>query len=432
MSTVLDEPGALNHDQPDSAGACGLPTGRPDEHGVDPGRLERAMAVVEHGCVDGAFPGGVALVARHGRVIATRAVGLAERTPRRRPMTVDALFDLASLTKVIAGVTVALTLLEAGVWLLDDAVARFIPAFGRAGKRDITVRHLLTHTSGLPPWLPCYTAARTLDETVQFICATDLDAAPGTQVQYSDLGMALIRALALTSTGEDLPSLLERAVFAPLGMRDTGYRPHGPARTRAVATEHGNRFEQGMVTRAGQRFDQWRDHVLVGEVNDGNAHHALGGVSSHAGLFATAGDLARFGQLYLQEGRWQDRALFSAAVVREATRLQTAGLQEPYGLGWRLNDRGVSAVPAAHRSSLTRAIFPTNQDAWPPLPLAGDLLSSHAYGHTGFTGVSLVIDPAYDLLLILLTNRIHPDASNGGIERVRARWHNAVAASIVS
>lgn len=388
------------------------------------------MEVVAQGWKEGAYPGAVALVARHGKIAATRAVGHAQVVPQARVMATDIIFDLASVTKVVAGVTAALLLVDANAWSLDDPVVRFLPAFATAGKGPITLRQLLTHTSGLPPWRPCYTAAHTVIETFAYIRNAELECAPGMQVQYSDLGMALIRQLVEIVSGIELERLLQHYIFEPLGLRDTGYLPSHETRERIAATERGNRFEQDMVARAGLHFDGWRDHVLVGEVDDGNTHYALGGISSHAGLFATATDLGRFGQMYLQDGAWQGRHIISVATIREATRLQTAGLNDSYGLGWRLLRTGRPCAAPPYRSALTRAIFPRPIDA-PPPPPAGGRLSAQTYGHTGFTGTSLVLDPINDLMLILLTNRIHPDATRAGIDHVRARWHDAVATALV-
>ena len=399
--------------------------------GFDPTRLRRAMDLLERGINAGAFPGAVALIARHGTVVASRALGLAEQVPQSRLMTVDMLFDVASITKVVAGLSAVLVLVDAGVWRLDDAVTRFIPEFRGGGKEVVTVRQLLTHTSGLPPWRPCYTVARAPGETFAYICAMDLEAPPGSQVQYSDLGMAMIRALVLRASGEDLPSLLRRALFAPLGAHDMGYAPPSALHDRVAATEDGNLFERGMVARAGQRFDGWREGVLVGEANDGNTHYALEGVSGHAGLFATASDLARFGQLYLQEGLWEGRRLLSGAAIAEALRPQTASLSECYGLGWRLNKRSPRHVAPPVRSNLTRAIFPDDAAASPPVSPFGHMLSPQAYGHTGFTGTSLVVDPARSLLMVLLTNSIHPRATRSrALGQLRERWHNAVVTAI--
>jgi CubicO group peptidase (beta-lactamase class C family) len=210
-------------------------------------------------------------------------------------------------------------------------------------------------------------------------------------------------------------------------MRGTGYLPAASKRGRIAATEHGNGWEQAMVERAGLEFGDWRTHLLVSEVHDGNAHYALEGISSHAGLFAPVGDLARFGQMYLQQGRWEDRTVLSAA----ATRLQTPGLNEAYGLGWRLVGHELQPTGAPARSALSAAIFPDDPAALPAIPSCGDLVSPRAFWHTGFTGTSLLVDPLHDVVLILLTNRVHPRADRRGIERVRAQWHNAVIGAIM-
>jgi CubicO group peptidase (beta-lactamase class C family) len=388
------------------------------------------MAVVEEGCRDGAYPGGAALVCRRGAVAGWLVVGAAELEPTPRPMAADTLFDLASVTKVVAGTSAALFLLDTGAVCLDDPLARFLPAFATSDKRDITIRQVLTHSSGLPPWIPCYCTAATLDQTVSAIAQSELDAAPGSQLRYSDAGMILVQAVAAAVTGEPLPSLLQRVLFGPLGMRDTGYRPDGERKARAAATERGNAHEAAMVERIGLDFDRWRTEVLVGEVHDGNAHYALEGVSTHAGLFSTIGDLAHFAQLWLGRGVWQGRRVFSEPAVAEATRLQTAGLQQSFGLGWRLGTRTEVSKAPLKESGLTQAVFPPEPEAGPTPHWMGDLRSERAFGHTGFTGTSILIDPTYDLAMILLTNRVHPNAARTGVERIRARWHNAVLGAI--
>ena len=409
-----------------------LPVAAPEALGFDGRRLRQAMAIVEEGQTAGAYPGAAALVTRHGRVAGWLAVGLAEVEPNQRPVQGNTLFDLASLTKAVAGLSAALLLLDRGAVCLDDAVGRFLPAFEAAEKRGITVRHILSHASGLPPWIPCYCEARTLEETVAVIAAAELEARPGAQVRYSDAGMILLRAIACKVTGEDLPELLGREVFEPLGMNHTCYLPGPDMRAHAAATERGNAHEQAMVSRAGRRFEGWREEVLVGEVHDGNAHYALEGVSSHAGLFSTAGDLGRFCGLWLGRGAWQRRRIFSEGAVAEALRLQTAGLQMGYGLGWRLALRESFSSEAPRESALTRAVFPPEAEAAPAPHWMGDLRSDRAYGHTGFTGTSLLIDPDRDLAMILLTNRAHPDASRTGVDHIRARWHNAVIGALAA
>ncbi len=405
---------------------------KPDDLGFDPERLIRTMDVVVQGRAEGAYPGAVALVMRHGKVAITRAIGHVQLGPAERIMTTDTIFDLASVTKVVAGVSPVLLLVDAGAWSLDDPVVRFLPSFATGGKGVMTLRHILTHTSGLPPWRPCYVSARTATETIAAIGIVELDCSPGAQVQYSDLGMALIRMLVETVSGMDFGVLLQHHLFHSLRLRDTSYQPPREMWYSIAATERGNRYERAMVGRAGLHFDRWRDYLFVGEVNDGNTYYALQGVSSHAGLFAMAADLAHFGQIYLQDGEWQGRQIISASTIHEVTRLQTATLNDCYGLGWRLPCTGRPSTLAPFRSAMTRAIFPSVHGAPLPEPLAGKRFSAHTYGHTEFTGTSIVVDPANDIVLILLTNRIHPDATRGGIDRVRDHWHDAVAAAIAT
>ncbi len=414
-----------------AASTLGLPLRPPAALGFDGQRLRQALKIVQEGQGLDAYPGAVALVMRRGAVAGWLATGAAELEPNQRSMAGDTIFDLASLTKVVGGLSAALILLDRGMVCLDDPVGRFLPAFAVGEKGGITIRHLLSHSSGLPAWIPCYCDARTLDETVAVIAATESDAPPGVQVRYSDAGMILIRAIVVAVTGEDLPAFLHREVFEPARMAETGYHPDPTLRARAAATERGNRHEAAMVSRAGRRFDAWREEVLVGEVHDGNAHYALGGVSSHAGLFSTIGDLGRFCDLWLGRGAREGCRVFSKAAAIEATRLQTAGLQMAFGLGWRLAARGEFSAEPPRESSLTSAVFPPEPEAPPAPHWMGELRSERAYGHTGFTGTSLLLDPDRDLAMILLTNRVHPDSSRMGLDRIRARWHNAVIGAIV-
>jgi serine-type D-Ala-D-Ala carboxypeptidase len=365
---------------------------------VDPRRLTKAQAFLERAVEDGAFAGAVALIALGGRVVAQWAIGWAEVEPDQRPMHLDTIFDLASLTKPLAGATAALLLLEDGAWSVDDAVATFIPEFAAGGKQAVTLRHLLTHTAGLGPWAATYAHARDPEGALSYICSLPQAYAPGTTVQYSDLGFSMIGHLIRRVTGAGLDALLSRRVWPVLGMVDTGYLPAESLRPRIAATERGNRYEQAMVSRLGESFDGWRDHVLVGEVNDGNTYYPLGGISSHAGLFSSAADVLKFALMYLGEGP----RVLSPATLAAATSNHTAGLTDARGLGWELAPRA-----------------------------SGDLLSARTFGHTGFTGTSLAIDPERRLVIILLTNRTHPDANNDRIDAVRPRFHNLVAASLV-
>jgi len=368
---------------------------------IEPRRLDKARAYLDQAVTAGAFPGAVALIAIGGRVVAHWAIGRAQLEPAERPMQPDTIFDLASLTKPVAGATAALLLLEDGAWSLDDPVARFIPEFAVRGKQAITLRQLLTHSAGLTAWIPSYAFARDPEAALDYICSLPLEYAPGSSVEYSDVGFSLIGHLVRRVTGASLDGLLTNRVWVPLGMTDTAYLPPVVLRPRIAATERGNRFERAMVAGRGAAFDAWRDHVLVGEVNDGNTHYALGGISSHAGLFSSAADLLRFATMYLGDSGAGPRVL-SPGTIAVAKSNHTEGLGSARGLGWELKPRA-----------------------------GGDLLSARAFGHTGFTGTSLVIDPARQLVIILLTNRTHPDATNDLIATVRPRFHNLVAASLV-
>jgi CubicO group peptidase (beta-lactamase class C family) len=346
-------------------------------------------------------------------------------------MLPDTVFDLASVTKAVAGATAALLLLEDGVWSLDDAVARFVPEFAAQGKGEVTIRHLLTHTAGFAGWVPTYARARDPEGVLRVICDLELGDPPGTVVRYSDIGMSLIAHLVRRATGGGLDRLLQTRVWTPLGMRDTGFNPQEPLRRRAAATERGNRFEQAMVANLGERFDSWRDYVQVGEVNDGNTYYPLGGVSSHAGLFSTASDLAVFAQMYLDGGTGNGRRIFGPAALAEATADQTIGLAQSRGLGWQLLRKGRQSRDEWAPSPAAAKIFPSERYALPVPRPYGDLLSGRTFGHTGFTGTSLAIDPERELVIILLTNRTHPDADNFAINYVRPRFHNLVAAAVM-
>ncbi|MEM1852646.1 MAG: serine hydrolase [Thermofilaceae archaeon] len=364
-----------------------LPSGRPEEHGFDPERLATVdhllTRLVEAGC----FPGAVLLVARSSRVVLHRAYGYSQLFPEKRPMTTDAVFDLASLTKVVATTPVVLRLVERGELSLDDPVSTYFPAFSSGSKARVRVWHLLTHTSGLPAHLPLYSLLSRREEVYSYVASVNLEYEPGSKVVYSDLGFILLGRIIEMVTGESLDRVVSELVLKPLGMRETTFNPEGDLKERAVATE----------------FCRLRGRVLKGEVHDENAWF-MGGVAGHAGLFSTAADLAVYAQMWLNKGSFNGVRVLSPLTVELATRNHTQGLNECRGLGWALNCRPCSC---------------------------GDLMSPRAYGHTGFTGTSLWIDPELGIFIVLLTNRVHPTRENQCIQRARRLIHNAVLASIV-
>lgn len=362
-----------------------LPTAAPEEVGVSPEGLcglDRLLRMV----VPNEIPGAVAAVARRGRLVFYEAYGYAQFCPEKRPMKLDTLFDLASLTKVVATTPVVLSLVEEGTLRLDDPAALFVPDFGLHGKEAVTIRQLLCHTAGLYWWRDFYRTCRNRAEIIAAICREKLSVPPGSKVVYSDLGFMLLTEIIERITGMDLARVAREMVFAPLRMGNASFNPGADAAERTAATEY--LPERG---------------VLCGVVHDENAR-AMGGVSGHAGLFGTAMDLLRYGQAWLNGGVLDGASFLSPASIRLAVTEQTAGLNERRGLGWLLKA--------------------------PVQSPAGDLLSPRTYGHTGFTGTSLFIDPEVETVAVLLTNRVHPSRENAAIFRLRPRFHNLLAAAV--
>ena len=352
----------------------------------------------------GTFPGAVVYVRQDARVVWHHAFGWAAVTPRRRTMRSDAVFDLASLTKPIATATAVLQLVEHGILQLDHPVADYLPAFGASGKQAVTVRHLLTHTSGLPAWIRLYLRVRTPAEALRYICALSPGAAPGSRVEYSDLGFIVLGELVRACGELSLDRYLDARIAPLVGWRRTRFRPPAAWRPRCVATEAGNEFERAAAGAEGEGF-RWRTGVICGEVHDGNSYYLYRGVAGHAGLFSTAEEVGRFGQIMLDFGATPHGAVLGRRTVAEATRDQTGQLEEARGLGWR-----------CRRGS----------------PFMGVRASSEAFGHTGFTGTSLLVDPPRALVVVLLTNRVHPRAATTAIETFRAQFHDAVIEAIES
>lgn len=293
-------------------------------------------------------------------------------------VTPDTCYDLASLTKVTVTLPCVLRLAEAGDIGLDDPVAKYLPDFG---KEQITIRHFLTHTSGLPAIKEVWRLPGTAEDRFAAVLAEPLQAPPGTSVTYSDLGFILLGRIVADVTGTPLQEAFAELVAAPLGLTATGYLPSGPA----AATE-ANWFD-----------DPGRQDPKSGVVHDENAE-SLGGVAGHAGLFGTADDLAT----YLRDG-WlaDDSPLLGPATRAEALRCQTEGLDGRRGLGWTL--RGDS--------------FDFMSDRWP----------ATGAGHSGFTGTSLAFDPESQIWCVLLTNAVLFGRDNRA-RQLRRSLHTAVAA----
>lgn len=396
-----------------------------------PATWKRVESCLENEVGRGVVPGAVLAVGSSQEVFLIKAEGEAAVEPVRRPMREDAIFDLASVTKVVATATGILLLVERGLLSLDQSLVDFFPRWANTAKAGITVRHLLTHTSGLPGWHPLYAWGEGKARALETISELNLHARPGERVEYSCLGFIVLGHLIEEISGKRLDDFFAKEIADPLGMRSTCYLPldNLPPKEhdRIVPTEKGNGYEAAKVRRAGQSFDGFRTEFHAGEVHDGNAWYALRGISGNAGLFGTAADLVRFGQMWLRALRGEGGQLISPVTAAVAVRDYTPGAYDSRGLGWQRQKvdfvaqgargevPGVQYVPAVERP----AVFGRS---------CGELLSDRSFGHTGFTGTSIWIDPELDLVVVLLTNRVHP-AVGEGIYRLRPLVHNAVAAA---
>ncbi|MFC5291324.1 serine hydrolase domain-containing protein [Actinokineospora guangxiensis] len=337
------------------------------------------------------FAGAVGLLVHDGMVVHHSAVGQAVRyadaegtelPPEQQvPMRPDTVFDVASVSKLFTSLAV-MCLVEDGRVSTDDPVAEHVPEFAAGGKAEITVEQLLTHTSGMEPWIPLWRDWP--DRESRFLAALQRAPAhtPGSRYVYSDLNLIALGVLVERVSGHPLDEFLQRRITGPLGLRDTGYNPASAA--RVAATEFQATPPRGMVR---------------GEVHDENAW-SLGGVAGHAGVFSTARDLAVLGQTILNGGKYGRTRVLKAATVREMlTDYNTEFPGNAHGLGFELAQR------------------------W----YMGGLTGPRTAGHTGFTGTSMVIDPASRSIAILLTNRVHPSRSWGSINKARETWATGLA-----
>jgi serine-type D-Ala-D-Ala carboxypeptidase len=338
------------------------------------------------------FPGAVLAVGYQGQLVYEAAVGEAAIIPSRRRMTLDTLFDLASLTKPMATTTALMLLVETGRVRLDAPIRAYIPAFHAAGTSSPTLRHLLSHCSGLPAWHPYYQAIDPFlppPERRRAVYAAvhqePLIATPGVTVRYSDVGFMLLGELVETLSGMPLDAFCQREIFAALHLADIGFL--NLARPRPMGGPY-----------ASTESCPWRGRVLNGEVHDENAW-TMGGVAGHAGLFATARQVWQFAQSLLAALNGRDW-LVSPTTARAFATRQACPDGSTWALGWD--------TPTPGRSSAGRYFAPT------------------ALGHLGFTGTSLWIDPVQQVIVALLTNRIHPSRQREGIRAFRPGIHDAV------
>jgi len=363
--------------------------------GIDPERFQRVDTVIEQEIKDGKLPGAVLLVARNGFVVYRKAYGKAQLTPSPEPMTVDKIFDLASVTKPVATATALLLLVERGQIRLIDPVTKYIPEFtpfisAEGDTAEIPcIYHLLTHTSGLPDYakasdLKAKYGSPCPDRVVQTIATIPKKSAPGEKFKYSCLGYITLAEIIHRVTGETIDVFTQKNIFEPLGMRDTRYCPPPEWLPRIAPTE------------------PFEGKLLRGTVHDPLAM-LMDGKSGNAGLFSTADDLALFCQMLLNRGSYGKTQLLSPLTVQLMTTVYPQVAFAGRGLGWDIN--------SAYSSNM------------------GDLFPATAFGHTGFTGTSVVVDPNTQTIIILLTNAIH--VRGGKVINLRSRIANIVAGSII-
>ena len=349
--------------------------------------LDEVDTIITQGIQERVFPGATLWIGWRGETVKCAAYG---KTADREygayspvPVTTKTLYDLASLTKIVATTCAIMRLVEQGLLQLEDPVSKYIPQFGAdPQKSTITIQHMLTHTSGLPGPLKLYKQYHGKDQIIDGICSQELVFRPGTQRLYCDLGFILLGEVIRVASSLRLDEYAQRYLFAPMNMRDTMFLPPETLKDRVAPTELVN----------------WRGGLVHGEVHDENAW-ATGGVAGHAGLFSTVEDLAQFCLMIMERGEHEGKRILHTGSVLSMETLQVPDPDESSGLGWVIN------APY----------------------FMGNLASSNTIGHTGFTGTSMVLDPTRRLAVILLTNCVCPTRNGPRLNPYRRGIADTVA-----
>lgn len=380
-----------------------LPAAPPASQGFSAKHLALMDAVIAESIGRKELPGAVVLVGRHGKIVWRKAYGARAVEPQREAMTADTIFDLASLTKVVATTTSIMILIEQGKVRLSDPVVQFIPEMKGEGRDAITIEQLMTHVSGFAPDFDLRDRWTGYDEAIKRLSREPLRNQPGTRFVYSDINYIALGEVVHRVSGMMLDEFARRNIFGPLGMRDTGFRPDAKLRARIAPTEN-RRGQMNYLgdngADAGAAGEEW----LRGQVHDPTSFR-MNGVAGHAGLFSTADDLAIFCQMLLNGGVYNG--------VRVLGPMTIAALTQPRAVSESGAARGLGWDVASS--------FSANK---------GDLFPLGSFGHTGFTGTSIWIDPASDSFVVFLSNRVHPDGK-GDVGPLRGRVASIIASSIV-
>jgi uncharacterized protein YbbC (DUF1343 family)/CubicO group peptidase (beta-lactamase class C family) len=375
---------------------------RPESVSVSSVGLARMDAVIAEDIANKRLPGAVVLVGRKGQVVWRKAYGARALEPARETMTTDTIFDLASLTKIVATATSIMILVERGKLRLTDPVSLYIPELKGEGRDRITIEQLLTHVSGYAPDFDLRERWTGYDEAIKRLIKEPLRNPPGTRFTYSDIGFITLGEVVARVGGMPLDQFAQKNIFEPLHMTNTGFRPSPASKSRIAPTEK-RRGQMSYLGDSGANAGAEGEVWLRGEVHDPTSYR-MNGVAGHAGLFSTADDLAIYCQMILNGGAYRGARILSPLTVAEMTRprvVSTSGGTR--GLGWDMNTS-----------------FSTNR---------GDLFPLGSFGHTGFTGTSIWIDPASEMFLIFLSNRVHPDGK-GDVGPLRGRVATIVAGSV--
>ena len=379
-----------------------LPLVRPESASVSSERLAQMNAVIEDEIANKRLPGAVVVVGRKGRVVWRQSYGVRALEPAREPMTPDTIFDVASLTKVVATATSIMILVERGKLRLSDTVSLHIPELKGEGRERITIEQLLTHISGYQPDFDLQERWTGYDEAIKRLIKEPLRNPPGTRFTYSDIGFIALGEVVARTGKMPLDQFAQKNIFRPLGMTSTGFRPNAALQSRIAPTEkrRGQLSYLGdTATNIGAEGDVW----LRGQVHDPTSYR-MNGVAGHAGLFSTANDLAIYCQMILNGGSYGGVRVLSPLTVAQMTRPRIVSSSgNTRGLGWDINTS-----------------YSANR---------GELFPLGSFGHTGFTGTSLWLDPASEMFVVFLSNRVHPDGK-GDVGPLRGRVASIVAGSV--
>jgi len=356
-----------------------------------------AWSIIDSAIENRIFPGAQVAVVHKGKLITSKGFGRHTYDSSSPPVNQESIYDIASLTKVLSATPIAMKLIAQKKLSLEHTVQQFYPQFTGNGKEDIIIRHLLTHSSGLPAYYQFFLDDQisTKDDMLDYILNVKLNSDPGSHYEYSDLGFILLTSIIEKVANKSIDRLANSYVFTPLGMHHTRYNPPQQWKKKVVPTEVDSIY---------------RNRLIHGEVHDENTH-LIGGVSGHAGLFSTAKDIARYAQMFVDQGIWKGKRILKNTHIKEFTKVQHIPMDSDLALGWD--------TPSQSGKSI-----------------AGDYFTPGSFGHLGFTGTSLWIDPNEQIIIVLLTNRVHPsrkgDEGSKEMYGIRRNFYNRIMDDLIN